>query len=1693
MFREEKFTVVNLLLICLLAMQVVLAPIPMSNKGVASAATSVDWWPTFQHDLFHSGYSSSSAPNSAALIWHADYNEIRYGSLSGAITCNGVVFATDTTFVVALNETDGGLLWRHDMTGYGSIDGTPSTDGTLIYVVSSGNNGGSGSLHALSCSDGHEVWGQNIGGWNGYFFSPAISQLHSLVVVGSQGASNGPLVAGHVWAFNKNTGGLVWQYDVPYGEFSTSAAIDETSGKIFIVNENSNPMAALYSIDLASGNYLNAYYFTHSGGTGTPTVCNGKVYVESGSGAYYLYCFDENLGFKWNTRLYGGFASLGGLAAAYGRVFTGGDCVDASNGSVYWDHAGSAYTITASPSVADGKMFLEDTNGYRCYNATTGVLIWSYTAYSTAYGTPAISDGKVVFTSDNQAGLYVFGTYDVTIAAHCNAEGKDVRVSATMDGSSSQNTPCTFAGLTGAHNFTVPSTDANGDLFLQWSTGQTTTTITVSAPGTYTAYYAGYSVTIKAHDDTEGVDVNVAIDEDHSPTGFTTPHTFSGLAGTHIFSVAGTDSDNHSFKQWSNGVIINGISVSTPGGTYTAYYSAVPARIEYVQPDELNGFMMLTWSNPLLGSYPDTSVTSFKIYKGVNTNNPTYLTTVDWSQLYYNDYDVSGTLNNFNTYYYWVTGVNSYGEGPMPISGSRVYNGISSGSFCPITAYSNPPQGGCLQWDSGRMFKSGQTVGAYNGGGLPMPFAMMFQTACPGYSFVLGSWQATGAISIDGKTTPNVCYITSLTGSATLTGTFALAVPPPNYNVTISAHDNTGGTDVSVLITMDGASTGYSTPHVFSGLSGSHDFTVPGTDPSGNPFKEWNAGAGRTITVSTGGTYVAYYEAPPPSIDVTIIAHCNAEGKDIRIPITEDGLPTFYNTPYTFTGFVGIHTFTVPIVDSNGDEFRQWSTGENTRTIRVSARGTYTAYYDGSVIVLSNITCPQSSVYPGKNIQVQITAKNTGTIPATRKVQLTLSSRPVEYASMTLQPGEIQQLNAIISTKGLPAGTYSITATNDQLHISPVINVLGKPYFIIVAGKCLAHSLDSGSDPTYLGTLDDCNEAYKTLTDKLHTDKSQICYLASDAQYDKDGNLITVSGRSSSSMDLYWAIEYWAGDLVSNHNPLFIYLHSHGKADEFSMNVVGDTGACDFLSSGNLATYLSQLKAARNPKIYVIIDACDSGSFINDLAHVADATVCSSVHDRDTHTEGYGFLGMHLHSCFALNFWPAIGEGKSVLEAYLAGSLNPGVRWSYPVFDDIQSGNEFFGLPSIYSSRVPGPNGEGNSLSEVYMGSCDWSYPCVATTIATQYYAWPPPSSVPLWAVIKNNTDLSTVYVSMIPPDFVPENETLNLESFQIIDVNGDGNFSVQIPSVNFTNHASGPSTFSFILTPRQGDGMSGYTRMINVVFTQDGQPSPDNIPPSVSVTRPLNLDSVAGAVDINGTIQDDVCLQKADLYIDGNFSQRLNFSASSCSYFQFSLDSTTLTNGYHNVTVMTYDTSGNQSNDTVGIWVVNNVHDVWIPDLDEQKTVSGQGSLVPCNVTVVNKGSYSETINVTLYVNSTLVQTITIVNLSSNGITTTQFVWNTTEFAKGNYTISAYACPVLGETDTSDNMLADGMVAVTIPGDLNGNFIVDIYDAIILANAYNSHSISPNWSPNADINGNGIVDIYDAIILANHFNQHYP
>jgi parallel beta-helix repeat protein len=173
--------------------------------------------------------------------------------------------------------------------------------------------------------------------------------------------------------------------------------------------------------------------------------------------------------------------------------------------------------------------------------------------------------------------------------------------------------------------------------------------------------------------------------------------------------------------------------------------------------------------------------------------------------------------------------------------------------------------------------------------------------------------------------------------------------------------------------------------------------------------------------------------------------------------------------------------------------------------------------------------------------------------------------------------------------------------------------------------------------------------------------------------------------------------------------------------------------------------------------------------------------------------------------------------------------------------------------------------------------------------------------------------------------------------------------------------------------------------------------------------------------------------------------------------------------------------------------------HDIGIQNVTTSKTVVGQGYKVGINAKITDYGVNSETFNVTVYVNTTSIatQTVTLRSISS---TTLTFTWDSSGFAKGNYTIWAYAWPVQGETHTADNTFTDGWVIVSMVGDINGpngwpDGKVDmIYDIRSVAKLFGVAPPDPKYNPNYDINGDGQIDmINDIRTVAKQFGKTDP
>lgn len=118
-------------------------------------------------------------------------------------------------------------------------------------------------------------------------------------------------------------------------------------------------------------------------------------------------------------------------------------------------------------------------------------------------------------------------------------------------------------------------------------------------------------------------------------------------------------------------------------------------------------------------------------------------------------------------------------------------------------------------------------------------------------------------------------------------------------------------------------------------------------------------------------------------------------------------------------------------------------------------------------------------------------------------------------------------------------------------------------------------------------------------------------------------------------------------------------------------------------------------------------------------------------------------------------------------------------------------------------------------------------------------------------------------------------------------------------------------------------------------------------------------------------------------------------------------------------------------------------VHDVAVTSVSAIPLTVVKGGNVTISAVAANLGNVADTTTVTAYAGSIVVGSQPVTLQPGTNVTLT-FTWNTGSVAIGNYTVSAQASIVTGETNTANNQMTDGTVAVTLPppGNLIATFV---------------------------------------------------
>jgi hypothetical protein len=166
-------------------------------------------------------------------------------------------------------------------------------------------------------------------------------------------------------------------------------------------------------------------------------------------------------------------------------------------------------------------------------------------------------------------------------------------------------------------------------------------------------------------------------------------------------------------------------------------------------------------------------------------------------------------------------------------------------------------------------------------------------------------------------------------------------------------------------------------------------------------------------------------------------------------------------------------------------------------------------------------------------------------------------------------------------------------------------------------------------------------------------------------------------------------------------------------------------------------------------------------------------------------------------------------------------------------------------------------------------------------------------------------------------------------------------------------------------------------------------------------------------------------------------------------------------------------------------------------------KTVVCQGLSMSIGITVANQASSTLTFNVYVQASSLPIGLMTP-TMSRESVLTLPIIWNTFGLVKGDYTIGAEADVAPGETYLVDNVLLDGVVVISMIGDITGSTggpdgKCDIRDVALVAKLFGINFPHPMYVPNCDLTGpttglaDGKIDIRDIALVASHFGEVDP
>jgi hypothetical protein len=144
--------------------------------------------------------------------------------------------------------------------------------------------------------------------------------------------------------------------------------------------------------------------------------------------------------------------------------------------------------------------------------------------------------------------------------------------------------------------------------------------------------------------------------------------------------------------------------------------------------------------------------------------------------------------------------------------------------------------------------------------------------------------------------------------------------------------------------------------------------------------------------------------------------------------------------------------------------------------------------------------------------------------------------------------------------------------------------------------------------------------------------------------------------------------------------------------------------------------------------------------------------------------------------------------------------------------------------------------------------------------------------------------------------------------------------------------------------------------------------------------------------------------------------------------------------------------------------------------------------------ITIGNLGYYTETANVSAYLDSMLIRAGNYI-LTPGEEMDLDGGWELPKNAAlyANLTLRVEVSPVPGEITLDNNVFAYSTIMIKMVADVSFDKKVDAEDIALAIKAYGSFPAHPRWNIQADINGDNKVDAIDIALTLKNYGKTFP